>query len=133
AHGRITRGPGSARQEESALQRVASVTARLERRVSSQSGGVYGAVTNAASAFSNRTERVVFQRGIESLLERVSAVLAELTERVEERVFQLGPGRVAALGDRIRNGLLAIEAFVGRPVVAGLVAMGCLIAIALSR
>ncbi|MCA1674062.1 MAG: hypothetical protein LC799_18315, partial [Actinobacteria bacterium] len=144
----------------SVLQRIASATARVERRVTSQSGGLYGAAANAASAFSNRTERVVFQRGIESALERVSAVLAEVTERVEgrvfqrgiesalgrvsavlaevterveARVFQLGPGRVAAFGERVRKGLLAIEAFAGRPLAAAVVALTFLIAVALTR
>jgi hypothetical protein len=117
----------------SLLQRVASATARAERRVTSQSGGLYGAATNAASAFSNRTERAVFQKGIESTLERVSGALAEITERVEGSVFQLGPGRVAAFGERVRKGLLAIEAFIGRPVAAAVVALAFLIAIALSR
>lgn len=132
-HGGLKSHAGAPPPGGSLLQRLASATARIERRVTSQSGGLYGAATNAASAFSNRTERVVFQRGIESTLERVSGALAGITERVEGRVFQLGPGRVAAFGQQLRKGLLAIEAFVGRPAAAAAVALTFLIAVALTR
>ncbi len=124
---------GAPPREAPVRQRIASATARAERRVTSQPGGLYGAAAGAASAFSNRAERVVFQRGMESALERLSGVLASLTERVEERVFQLGPGRVAAFGERVRKGLLAIEGFAGRPLTAAVLTLAFLIAIAVAR
>jgi len=129
--------PGSAgrrlRAGGTPTERLSSLTTRLERRLTSQGGGLYGALTNAISAFSQRTERVVFQRGVESVFERLSGTLAAFTEAVESRVFQLGPGRVAAVGERIRRGLLVMEAFLGRPIVAALVALACIVAIAAAR
>jgi len=121
------------RAEGTPTERLSSLTTRLERRLTSHGGGLYGALTNAASAFSQRTERVVFQRGIESLFERLSGTLAAFTETVESRVFQLGPGRVAEVGERIRRGLLLMEAFLGRPIVAAILALACIVAIAVAR
>lgn len=115
------------------MERLSAVTARIERKLTTQGGGLYGALTNAISAFSQRTERVVFQRGIESLFERLSGTLAAFTEAVESAVFQLGPGRVAVVGERMRRGLLQMEAFLGKPVVAAFVAVALLAAIAVTR
>ncbi len=114
-------------------ERLSSLTARVERKLTSQGGGLYGALTNLGSAFSERTERVVFQRGVESAFERLSRTLAVFTEAVEDRVFQVGPGRVAEVGERIRRGMLLMEGFLGRPVVAAFVALSCLAAIAVAR
>ncbi|HWC14503.1 MAG TPA: proton-conducting transporter membrane subunit [Actinomycetota bacterium] len=121
------------RAEERPLERLSSLTTRLERRLTSQAGGLYGALTNTMSGFSQRTERAVFQRGVESLFERVSRVLALFTEAVEDRIFQLGPGRVAQAGERVRRALLGMEAFLGRPTVAALVAFACIVAVAAAR
>lgn len=119
--------------EGTATERLSSLTTRLERRLTSQAGGLYGAITNAGSSLSERTERVVFQRGVESTFERLSRMLASLTEAVENHVFQLGPGRVAEVGGSIRRGLLRMEVFLGRPIVAVLVALGCIVAVATIR
>lgn len=116
-----------------ALDRLSSATARLERRVTSQGGGLYGAMINAVSVFSDRTERVVFQRGIESVFERLSGMLAAFTEGVENRVFQLGPGHIGRVGERIRRGLLLMEGFLGRPIVAAFVLLACLVAVSAAR
>nr|MBA2601604.1 hypothetical protein [Actinomycetota bacterium] len=121
------------RPEGTPMERLSSLTARIERTLTTQGGGLYGALTNAISAFSQRTERVVFQRGIESLFERLSGTLAAFTEAVENAVFQLGPGRVAVVGERMRRGLLQMEAFLGKPVVAAFVAVALLAAIAVTR
>jgi hypothetical protein len=115
------------------MERLSSATTRLEHKVTSQGDGLFGALTTSVSAFSERTERVVFQRGIDSLFGRLSGTLAALTEAVESRVFQLGPGRVAAFGERVRRGLLLLEAFLGRPIVAALVALACIATIAVAR
>jgi len=115
------------------LERLSSATARLERRITSQGGGLYGALTNAISAFSDRTERVVFQRGIESVVGRATAALAAFSEAIERRVFELGPGRVARLGDHVRRFFLQIEELLGRPIVAALVALGCMVALSAAR
>ena len=115
------------------LERLSSATARLERRITSQGGGLYGALTNAISAFSDRTERVVFQRGIESVVGRATAALAAFSEAIERRVFELGPGRVARLGDHVRRFFLQIEELLGRPIVAALVALGCIVALSAAR
>lgn len=114
-------------------EKLSSLTTRVERKLTSQGGGLYGAVTNLGSSFSERTERVVFQRGMESAFERLSRTLAIVTEAVEDRVFQLGPGRVAEVGERIRRRLLLMEGFLGRPVVAAGVAVACIVTIAVAR
>jgi NADH-quinone oxidoreductase subunit L len=110
-----------------------SVAVRLERKLTAQPGGLYGALTDAGSSFSKRTERVVFQRGVESVFERLSLTLASMTETIENHIFQLGPGRVAQVGGRIRRALLLMEAFLGRPVVAAVVALGCIVTVAAVR
>ena len=156
--------PASARRGlragDTPMERLSSATTRLEHKVTSQGDGLFGALTTSVSAFSERTERVVFQRGIDSLFGRLSGTLAALTEAVEsrvfqrgieslfgrlsgtlaafteaveERVFQLGPGRVAAFGESVRRGLLLLEAFLGRPIVAALVALACIATIAVAR
>lgn len=114
-------------------ERLGTLTTRVERKLTSQGGGLYGALTSLGSSFSERTERVVFQRGVESAFERLSRTLAVITEVVEDRVFQLGPGRVARVGERVQRGFLLIEAFLGRPVVAGCVALACIVVIAAVR
>lgn len=127
--GTARRGPAGGTPTE----RLSSLTARVERKLTSQGGGLYGALTNLGSSFSERTERVVFQRGVESVFERLSGTLAAVSEVVEDRVFQLGPGRVARVGERVRRGLLLMEDFLGRPVVAVCVALGCIVVIAVAR
>ncbi len=115
------------------LERISAATARIERGITSQGGGLYGALTNAIAAVSDRAERLVFQRGIESVLERFTSVLAALSETVERRVFELGPERVGRLGGRIRRLLLHIERFIGRPVVAALMAAATIAALWAAR
>jgi len=114
--------------EDTATAGLSSVTVRLKRKLTAQPGGLYGALTDAGSSFSQRTERVVFQRGVESAFERLSLTLASITETIENHVFQLGPGRVAQFGGRIRRALLLMETFLGRPVVAAVVALICIVA-----
>ena len=132
-HPARTGAGGRVRTEGTATERLSSVTTRLERRLTARAGGLYGALTDAGSSFSERTERVVFQRGVESAFERLSRALASLTETIENHVFQLGPGRVAEVGGRIRRVLLLMEAFLGRPFVAAVVTLGCIIAVAVVR
>lgn len=115
------------------MERLSSATARIERGITSQAGGLYGAMTNAISAITDRAERVVFQRGIESAVERFTGALAALSEGIERRVFELGPDRVARLGDRVRRSLLGIEAVLGRPVVAALMAFAAIVALWATR
>ncbi len=121
------------RPSGSLIDRIGSATVRVEREITAHGGGLYGALTNAMSKVSERLERVVFQRGIESVLERFTAALAAFSEGLERQVFELGPARVVKVGDRLRQVLLLVETLLGRPAVVALLALSCLVVVWLAR
>jgi NADH-quinone oxidoreductase subunit L len=101
---------------------------RVEPEAKSLSGGLYGGLTDTASAAGRKLDSAVFQRGIESGIERIAAVLSALSETIERRVFELGPERVGHFGERIRRQLLRFEGVLGRPAVTATVAFALLAA-----
>ena len=121
--------PVKGRTRGTPKERISAATARIERGITSQGGGLYGALTSAIAAVSDRAERLVFQRGIESVLERFTGALAALSEAIERRVFELGPDRIGRFGHSIRRSLLRIEVLLGRPVVAALMAFATIAAL----